>query len=383
MKTASDVIKRLQWDQDVEKEEFIVGYMDRIVGLQERRFTDFTWEDLASVDQFALAIPQHRIQYFKYKTVKVWDKNERLDDVFGSTGSGITITEAVAKYETTIGVQEGAAKNDANVDSESDEADDEEGYCHDEICEEFIRNKAEDKENDKLNEACGVNSDGYSINANGNAEEGLVNKSGAATGNTSHKREKESNFFLGLKLQDEDTVENLVDVQRQVIELYPFYKDHAMSKNSFHLTLRLLSLRSDDEIRTCASVMKKISDKVREKMQKIEALSFKGLDHFGPNVIYVRVKYTAAFMELLDYITRKFEDAGVNVVSHQLVPHVTLFKVPRAKRERGKTQPPMLLRFNNLELGAQPVDNIHVCQMGTLTETSDFYTIASSIELQE
>ena len=99
MKTAADVIKRLQWDEFVQKEDFIVGYMDRIVGLVEKRFTAFTWEDLASVDYMSLAIPQHRIQYFKYKSEKVWDKNERLDNVFGSAGNKLTLTEAIEIYE--------------------------------------------------------------------------------------------------------------------------------------------------------------------------------------------------------------------------------------------------------------------------------------------
>lgn len=120
MRTAADVIKRLQWDEAVNKEDFVVGYMDRIVGLVEKNFTAFTWEDLASVDWYSLAIPQHRIQYFKYKTEKVWDKNERLDNVFGSTGGKLTLVDAVRKYEDkqeelcANGDEEATNKNGAN-----------------------------------------------------------------------------------------------------------------------------------------------------------------------------------------------------------------------------------------------------------------------------
>ena len=98
MKTAAEVIKRIQWDEGVDKEEFVEGYMDRLTGLEEKAFTDFTWEDLASVDQYCLAIPQHRIQYFRYRDEKVWDKNERLDNVFGSTGSKLTLPDTVQRY---------------------------------------------------------------------------------------------------------------------------------------------------------------------------------------------------------------------------------------------------------------------------------------------
>jgi len=87
MKTAADVISRLQWDTQLPIEKFKVGYIDRFRGVVEQPFTAFCWEDLASVDDYeVLAIPQHRIQYFKYSGSKVWEKATRLDVIFGSTG---------------------------------------------------------------------------------------------------------------------------------------------------------------------------------------------------------------------------------------------------------------------------------------------------------
>ena len=376
MKTAADVIKRLQWDPDVDKEEFIVGYMDRLVGLQERPFTAFTWEDLAAVDQFALAIPQHRIQYFKYKNVKVWDKNERLDNVFGSTGSGCTITKAVARYEATFRQQDDGAVGDAAPADDNMSAKGE--FC-DNTCE-VVENKADLEDSEKSNEACGIGKkDKYKkVNDENEHTDGKDSSKQKRS-----KKNKDSNYFLGLKLQDEETVRALVDVQRQVLELYPSYKEHVMNKNGFHLTLRLLSLRSDDEIRTCVEAMKKISNQVLKYMQKIEPLGFKGLDHFGPSVVFVKVKYTAAFMDLVEFISEKLMEAGVNIVSHTLNPHITLFKVPKSARSKANRDPPILLRFNDIDFGRQPVDNVHLCQMGTLTETSDFYTSAASILLKE
>ncbi|BFZ08628.1 hypothetical protein BsWGS_11667 [Bradybaena similaris] len=94
MKTADDVVKRIIWDEMLEKDDFIVGYVDRFTGLVEQRFSLFTWEHLASVDYEALAIPKHRIQYFKYKNVKVWDKTRRIDNVFGS-GEGTKTIDVV------------------------------------------------------------------------------------------------------------------------------------------------------------------------------------------------------------------------------------------------------------------------------------------------
>ena len=95
MKTAIDVINRIMWDESFPTENFIVGYLDRFLGVQEKPFTAFSWEDIASVDYNVLAIPKHRIQYFKYKNVIIWDKNERLDKVFGSTGDVISVMDII------------------------------------------------------------------------------------------------------------------------------------------------------------------------------------------------------------------------------------------------------------------------------------------------
>lgn len=98
MKTVSDVISRIKWDEELSPKDFTVGYLDRFLGIMEKGFADFSWEDLASVDHFIdFAIPQHRVQYFKYLDEIVWDKRERIDKVFGSTGSKETILDVKSR----------------------------------------------------------------------------------------------------------------------------------------------------------------------------------------------------------------------------------------------------------------------------------------------
>ena len=101
MRIAQDVINRIKYDPDLPTEAFVVGYEDRFVGIKEKSFTAFKWEDLAMVDDRAgdLAIPQHRVQYFKYRGHIVWDKRGvRRDDFFGSTAGGRTIHEVMRDH---------------------------------------------------------------------------------------------------------------------------------------------------------------------------------------------------------------------------------------------------------------------------------------------
>ena len=49
MKTALDVIKRIQWDEMMPQELFTIGYLDRFTGLVEDEFSKFSnWGNLVS-----------------------------------------------------------------------------------------------------------------------------------------------------------------------------------------------------------------------------------------------------------------------------------------------------------------------------------------------
>ena len=60
----------------------------------------FDWGDIAEADdKSCLAIPKHRIEYFKVDERIVWNKSTRTDDVFGSTGGGTNIVDVLKELE--------------------------------------------------------------------------------------------------------------------------------------------------------------------------------------------------------------------------------------------------------------------------------------------
>lgn len=91
MRTADDVISRILWDTSVDASEFLVGYVDRFLGVIERPFCDFNWDTNPCDCDYSteLALPRHRIQYFKHRGHRVWDRHSRMDRVFGSTGQSL------------------------------------------------------------------------------------------------------------------------------------------------------------------------------------------------------------------------------------------------------------------------------------------------------
>ena len=103
MRTATEVISRILWDDELQTKEFTIGYLDRFTGIQEKPFDDFSWEDIASVGPNVLAIPKHRIQYFKFRDQIIWDKRSQTDNFFGSRG-GKSIQEIIAESRTNPAV---------------------------------------------------------------------------------------------------------------------------------------------------------------------------------------------------------------------------------------------------------------------------------------
>jgi poly(A) polymerase Pap1/uncharacterized protein (UPF0248 family)/2'-5' RNA ligase len=80
-RTAADVMNRLRWDPELDSGDFVVGYLDRFLGAQEKSLD--AWKGEQTDEEF---IPQHRILYFKRRSdgVVVWERRTRKDEIFGS-----------------------------------------------------------------------------------------------------------------------------------------------------------------------------------------------------------------------------------------------------------------------------------------------------------
>ena len=86
MRTALEVIRRLEWDPACCAAAVVVGYRD-FGEIVERPLEEFSrWGSIELAGDDELAIPQHRVVYFKSGDAIVWDKRCRLDGVYGSTG---------------------------------------------------------------------------------------------------------------------------------------------------------------------------------------------------------------------------------------------------------------------------------------------------------
>ena len=348
MKTAEDVISRIQWDASLPVACFSVGYLDRFTGVVEKAFSSLSWQDVASVDYNTLAIPKHRIQYFKYKNVRVWDKNERLDDVFGSTGGGVTISDVMAKYVETPGIESSPTLVESGFSAAAASADDAGSF------------------------QIGVSN--HSPEGDGGYEEHCAKK-------------QRPTHFIAIRVTDPDVKEGVEVVQDTVLETKPSYVDFCIKPAALHVTLCTLGLNTVEQISDACIGLKKGEEELFEMAQGGITLTMKDLAIFFDRVLLAKVHHEDDFKRLVNYLGVLFKEAGIDIRdSDEFVPHMTIMKIPQPVAREMKTKPidsSIFESFTDMYFGKQIVDAIYLCEMSDRRANDGFYVNATHINLLE
>lgn len=351
MKTAGDVKKRIQWDEMINKDFITVGYIDRFVGLKECQFNMFDWGDIVLADINALAIPEHRIQYFKYKNEIIWNKETRFDNVFGSTGSNTTVYDVIERlkdvsYSSTM-------KNDNELN---------------------IHDADDDEEEKKFN-----------------------NKNNQIT----------PNYFISIPITDASLKENLFNLRCDLIDSNEQVEHFLLPEQSYHLTLFTLRIENDEEldtIRNLFDVIKNDQDIMNNFPIK---LSFQGLDEFFNKVLHVKCnsEQMNRLENLRDVLVKKIKMVGVNSEAgnyYSFVPHLTLFKITKTNINTMKaacssnnhlkklTQPcvntlvnqHIMKKYSDFNFGQQNLNELHLSKMVNIYDMKK-YPVEYQLKLNE
>lgn len=80
---APDIINRITWDPEFERDEYVIGFVDRFEGQLEVSMN--SWKKETTDEEF---IPQHRVLYIRRINGDiVWDRRRRIDKIFLSGNS--------------------------------------------------------------------------------------------------------------------------------------------------------------------------------------------------------------------------------------------------------------------------------------------------------
>jgi uncharacterized protein (UPF0248 family) len=97
------VINRILYDPNLDAADFSFVYLDRFDGSVEVNAAAANVNVKGSARMLIKAVPEHRIQQIKYKKRTVWDKEARVDLVFGSTPRPVeSVVEVAATSERAV-----------------------------------------------------------------------------------------------------------------------------------------------------------------------------------------------------------------------------------------------------------------------------------------
>ncbi|CAH8446208.1 unnamed protein product [Schistosoma rodhaini] len=347
MRTAGDVVKRVLWDEKIPQKCITIGYLDRFKGILEKPFDDFSWEPLDSLDYFTFGVPEHRIQYFKYKDIVVWDKRFRIDRVFGSSRSTKTIRDVIENYEkyckTSRDIPDVQLSNSVDV---------------------FLNWNTK-----AAKDTC--------------ASESQTEVSLKET--TKQRIKNKPNFFICRKIESPDFVEKALKVQSKICDTQPYYKDCCIDSKLFHLTLSTLRLEGSLQISECMEALRKAETKLC-RFVPTNQLTVKGVGNFHGRVLYAAVESNENLNLFVDQLNQILHVAGFHTNDQKkFKPHISLMKMNRSVSKKvgtKKIDPNLCGEFLDTEFGVFTLDSIYLCAIGRhYDDDGGFYRTIGNLHL--
>ncbi|XP_062993585.1 leukocyte receptor cluster member 9 [Elgaria multicarinata webbii] len=427
MKTAEDVISRVLWDTQVPAQYFSIGYLDRFLGILEEPFTAFSWEDLASAGPGVLAIPKHRIQYFKYRSRVVWDKVSRTDDVFGSTGSGRTILEVIKEEEEVAqatrektnghpsegGRGQGMAQDrEEEIDTNGSARDREKQLNRTTDGQEASKELGVDMDNLKLVGDTHTILDGNVVNKEMEGEEvhrvrdgqsvkeevtkhvlsikkgndpivlEEVAASGSREGVNVPRSKQRPTHFVAIRITSPETREAVKLFQGALCEVRPDLANFCTPLATLHLTLSLLRLDTPEEIYKAIVALQELQANSQRLLPPALLLSFHRLETFFSRVLYMAPTSTPELSLLVRTLEEAFSKKDLTVIHppDKEKFHLTIMKIPL--RKAMPQLPADSLWIPTIEsLGTQAVEALCLCEVGKGRTTDGFYSTVLKLDL--
>ncbi|KAK2903144.1 hypothetical protein Q8A67_007857 [Cirrhinus molitorella] len=433
MRTADDVISRIIWDSSVDPADFIVGHLDRFLGVLERPFSDFSWDTQVCDCDFSeeLALPRHRIQYFSYKGQRVWDRDSRTDRVFGSTGQTILPPfgneEPQRDNSTSVTGQHEKSTNTAEVSNDreqatefSEEQDDvatsitttnnkqELGGAIDHTFTENAEKKNSDDililqnqsapEDQKIaaTEDLSLNqlADELSITPKKQQNEIVEEWKDSWDGVSGPEAEllsfslpqpqlrrpppKRPTHFICIRVDSPAALQAFRRIQKKVLSRIPQSEPLWVDPASLHITLSLLVLKSPEEVSAAAKLM---STTIRNSHKPPISVSFTPkLRHFHGTVLHVTPQPLFDIQCLNSPLQEVFKEKGW-LHRHSRCPtyHLTLAKAREPMTEKMFEGIGTIKLAKDINFGKIEVNKLYLCGM---SNTEDgFYQVVCVVQL--
>ncbi|XP_061631310.1 leukocyte receptor cluster member 9 isoform X2 [Phyllopteryx taeniolatus] len=413
MRTADDVISRILWDSSVDASQFVVGYVDRFLGVMERPFSDFNWDtNPGDCDYTEIALPRHRIQYFTYRSHRVWDRHSRTDRVFGSTGQSLAPPfggeEEVG--ETQLDDQEQQER--VTLDHpESTRAEPPAGVGQRMECTQAENTHLEEDKHSEMNArtselACDVEEAPNSVKAltdkvglglkDGDTNEKLANGEESFEGQNNlnllapleqreescglRRPKKKPTHFITFRANTPAILSCFQQLQEEICALLPSSAPHWQDSSSLHVTLCLLVLAGPAEVEAAEEILRRFAHFDRNPPVTV-SFTVK-LKDFNGRVLYLSPQPQLPLQQLNGGLQEAYRSKGLlHRNSYNPRYHLTLAKVKGREGERIFNGVGDLKVGRGLNFGRLPVNSLHLCVIEG-ADVDGFYETVCTVTLR-
>ncbi|XP_076826972.1 leukocyte receptor cluster member 9 isoform X2 [Brachyhypopomus gauderio] len=394
MRTADDVISRILWDSSVDPADFVVGHLDRFLGVLERPFSDFSWDSQVCDCDYSeeMAIPRHRIQYFSYKGQRVWDRDSRTDRVFGSTGQTVLPpfdTEDQPLENTELEVKDSSAEktereksvgcgvtgtagdgalidggDTTNGEKDEDAGDSDLSKEADGLCISPTKAPAADEEwkdeEEEQTEASAV----------------MASPPEPLPGRAPRK----PTHFICFRVDSPAALLAFQRVQRKVLTHLPQSEPFWVSPATLHVTLSLLILQDPAEVFAACELLRSI---VRGRYKPPITVSFTPkLKNFHGRVLHLLPQPEPDIQGLNAPLLQAFRERGwLHRHSRHPTYHLTLAKVEGEGTDRMFEEVGSIKLAKDVNFGKLEVDKLYMCVNNAPRTESGFYETVCAVQL--
>ncbi|XP_014729710.1 PREDICTED: A-kinase anchor protein 7 isoform gamma isoform X1 [Sturnus vulgaris] len=204
-------------------------------------------------------------------------------------------------------------------------------------------------------------------------------------------KQYQPNYFISLPITNPKITDSIQAVQDAIIE-----KDQRLSKamvlsGSFHVTMLVMHLSSEEEIRIAVDALSDSKIFVEDLLEgKRVNLSFQGIDHFRNQVGFVNLAengHTTLLKEIAETMKKIFQEKGIMTGEERAFkPHLTFMKLSKStelRKQVKKIDSGLYEDFKNLYFGDEILHRFDLCSMLKKKQPNGYYYCESSIVFGE
>ncbi|KAM4042107.1 A-kinase anchoring protein 7 isoform 2-T2 [Anomaloglossus baeobatrachus] len=202
------------------------------------------------------------------------------------------------------------------------------------------------------------------------------------------KKKTRPNYFVSLPILNVKILDDIQTIQNSVLQKDDRLSSAMIPQGSFHLTLFVMHLASEDEVALATTALLDSKKPIEEILQgNILVLSFCGISDFRHQVAFVNLTNDvsiAALKQISETTGKIFMEKGISVTgSKDFMPHLTFMKLSRAPKLRNqgikKIEASLYEDFQAHCFGEDTLMRLDLCSMIKKKQPSGYYHTEASI----